>query len=152
LAAYGFTEVLNFSLIGLESLARLSPDNGQVQPLVRVDNPMTVDMEYLRPNFRANLFASFAANRRHEEGSILLFEVGKIYLPCDKDLPDERDIVCGVMGGFRYALSWQDNDPVLDFFDAKGIMESLMQRLSVDVHFEKENDPGLHPINKQQYI
>ena len=89
---------------------------------------MTAEMEYLRTNLRATLLSAFAANRRYEDGSIRLFEVGKVYLPKNKDLPDERDTVCGVMGGLRFAKSWQDNDKVLDFFDAKGIVESLLER------------------------
>lgn len=146
LATWGFSEVLNFSLIGLETLKKLSPDNSPVQPLpVRVSNPMTAEMEFLRPTFRANLITAFAANRRYESGSIRLFEAGKIYLPQAGDLPDERETVCGVMGGSRYSMSWQDKDEVLDFYDAKGVMEMLLERTGVEGRFEKGQDPGLHP-------
>jgi phenylalanyl-tRNA synthetase beta chain len=152
LAANGFTEILNFSLIGMESLKKLDPDNRPVEPLpVRVANPMTADMEFLRPTLRANLLGAFAANRRYEDGSIRLFEVGKTYLSRNLELPEERETVCGVMGGLRYARSWQDNGILLDFFDAKGVMESLLQRLGVEARYEEGQDPGLHP-HKQAAI
>jgi phenylalanyl-tRNA synthetase beta chain len=74
-----------------------------------------------------------------------LFEIGKAYLPKNKDLPDERDTVCGVMGGFLFAKSWQDSDKVLDFFDAKGLVESLLERKRLNPKFKKGEDAGLHP-------
>ncbi len=148
----GFTEVLNFSLVGMDTLKKLSPEPGplEIKPL-RVANPMTADMEYLRTNLRSTLLTAFASNRRFEDGSIRLFEVGKIYLKKDKSLPDERETVCAVMGGLRFEKSWQDRDKVLDFFDAKGIAENLLQSVGLSPKFEKGTDAGLHP-NKQAVI
>ena len=82
LVADGFTEVLNFSLVGLDMLKKLSPETADnIGPIpMRVANPMTADMEYLRTNFRPTLYSAFAANRRYTEDSIRLFEVGKVYL------------------------------------------------------------------------
>jgi phenylalanyl-tRNA synthetase beta chain len=149
LVADGFSETLNFSLVGFETLKKLSPEQSLPEPLpLRVANPMTADMEYLRINLRSTLLSAFAANRRYEDGSIRLFEVGKVYLPRAKDLPDERDTVCAVMGGLRFAMSWQDNDKVVDFFDAKGVVEGLFRRKGLKPRFEKGQDASLYP-NKQ---
>jgi phenylalanyl-tRNA synthetase beta chain len=152
LTANGFHEVLNFSLIGLETLQKLDPDKAPVKDLpIRVANPMTADMEYLRTTFRANLLTSYAANRRYETGSIRIFETGKIYLKREKDLPDERETLCAVLGGLRNAESWQDNTQKLDFYDAKGIAEGLLQRLGLNPVFAKAQDKSLH-ANKQAEI
>jgi phenylalanyl-tRNA synthetase beta chain len=152
LIAEGFNEILSFSLVGLESLQKLDPDKAPVASLpVRIANPMTAEMEYLRTTFRANLLSSFAANRRYETGSIRLFETGKIYLRREKDLPDERETLCAVLGGLRYAESWQDNDQKLDFYDAKGIAEGLLKRLDLNPIFLKGTDKSLH-ANKQADI
>jgi phenylalanyl-tRNA synthetase beta chain len=91
------------------------------------------------------LLNSFAANRRFEDGSIRLFEVGKVYIKKEKGLPDERETVCGVMGGLRYAKSWQNNDQTLDFFDAKGVIEGLLFGLGLKPSFENGQDICLHP-------
>jgi phenylalanyl-tRNA synthetase beta chain len=152
MADAGFTEVLNFSLIGTELLKKLSPEGTtHQQQMVRVANPMTAEGEYLRDNLRATLLAAFAANRRFEDGSIRLFEVGKIYLKRNKDLPDERDNLCAVMGGLRFEKSWQDKDQLLDFFDAKGLVEAIFQRYGLVPKFEIGQDASLHP-NKQAAI
>lgn len=152
MADAGFTEVLNFSFIGTELLKKLSPEGTtHQQQMVRVANPMTAEGEYLRDNLRATLLAAFAANRRFEDGSIRLFEVGKIYLKRNKDLPDERDNLCAVMGGLRFEKSWQDKDQLLDFFDAKGLVEAIFQRYGLVPKFEIGQDASLHP-NKQATI
>jgi phenylalanyl-tRNA synthetase beta chain len=152
LTANGFSEVLNFSLVGQDLLKKLTADNQSpgLEPL-RVANPMTADMEFLRTSLRGTLLNAFAANRRFQEGSIRLFELGKIYLRREKELPDERETLCAVMGGLRYDRSWQNQDEVIDFFDAKGTLEGLLLRLGLSATFEKSQDNGLHP-NKQADI
>ena len=112
---------------------------------------MTAEGEFLRGNLRATLLSAFADNRRYEDGSIRLFEVGKIYLKNEKGLPDERETICAVMGGLRFEKSWQDHSQTLDFFDAKGLMESLFQRYGLNPKIEKGQDSSLHS-NKQARI
>ncbi|MBI2831952.1 MAG: phenylalanine--tRNA ligase subunit beta [Chloroflexi bacterium] len=146
LAGYGFHEGVTYSLASLELLTRLIPEPHPLEPPpVRLDNPMSAEQEYLRTSLRANLLVAFAANRRHEDGGIRLFEAGKVYLPHRKELPEEREMVCGVMGGSRFDASWHGNNESLDFYDAKGIVEALLGHLGIDATFEKGADEGLHP-------
>jgi len=108
-------------------------------------NPMTADQEYLRPNLRANLLAALSANRRYEDDSIRLFELGRVYLPQPKDLPDEPEILCGILSGPRAEKSWHGEEELINFFDAKGVAESLLNQLGVEASFEKSADESLHP-------
>jgi phenylalanyl-tRNA synthetase beta chain len=109
---------------------------------------MTADQEYLRPSLRANLLAALAANRRHEEGGIRLFELGRVYLPRPKDLPREPEMLCGILSGPRLEPSWGGGDETLDFFDVKGIVEGLLRRLGVEASFEPCSDESLHPAKQ----
>jgi phenylalanyl-tRNA synthetase beta chain len=152
LIAEGFSEILTFSLVGKESLEKLNVDRilSGPEPL-RVVNPMTADMAVLRTSLRSALLTAFAENRRFTDDSIRLFETGKVYLRQEKGLPDERETLCALMGGQRFARSWQDNTQILDFFDAKGCVENLLKRLGLEPVFEKSQDKGLH-VNKQADI
>ena len=152
LVGYGFQEVITYSLTSLEMLNNLMPEPASPEPMpLRLANPMTADLEYLRPNLRANLLTTLAANRRHEDGGIRLFELGKIYLPREKDLPAEPDVLCGILSGARVEPSWLGSDGLFDFYDAKGMVEGLLRHLGVAVNFEPGRDEGLHP-NKQAAI
>jgi len=153
LVGYGFQEVITYSLTGLEMLNKLQSEPCTIEPMsLRVANPMTAEQEYLRPNLRANLLAALSANRRHEEGGIRLFELGKVYLPRQKDLPDEPEVLCGLVSGARPEKSWQGESGLLDFFDAKGVVEGLLNQLGVEASFEQSSDESLHPAKQAAIV
>ena len=152
LIGYGFQEIITYSLTGMEMLNRLLPEPHPLKPMpLRLANPMTADQEYLRPNLRANLLAALSENRKHEDSGIRLFELGRVYLPRPKDLPDEPEALCAILSGPRFEKSWPEGDDLLDFFDAKGVAEGLLSRLGVEASFEPGSDKSLHP-NKQATI
>jgi phenylalanyl-tRNA synthetase beta chain len=153
LVGYGFQEVITYSLTGLEMLSNLAPEPGPPEPMpLRIANPMTADQEYLRPNLRANLLAVLSANRRHEDNGIRLFELGKIYLPQEKDLPAEPEVLCGILSGTKIEPSWLGGDGSFNFYDAKGVVEGLFSHLGVAINFEKGNDQGLHPARQAAIV
>ena len=153
LTGYGFQEVITYSLTGLEMLTNLVAEPHPPEPMpLRVSNPMTADQEYLRPSLRANLLAVLSANRRHEEGGIRLFELGKIYLPRENDLPSEPEVLCGLMSGTRIEKSWLGGNGSFDFYDARGVVEGLLCHLGVAANFNKGTDEGLHPARQAAIV
>jgi phenylalanyl-tRNA synthetase beta chain len=153
LVGHGFQEIISYSLTSLEALSNLLPEPRSPEPLpLRIVKPLTADQEYLRPNLRANLLATLADNRRHEDGGIRLFELGRVYLPRKNDLPDEPEVLGGIMNGPRAENSWLGSDGALDFYDVKGTVEGLFQHLNVAVSFEKSRDEGLHPARQAALV
>jgi phenylalanyl-tRNA synthetase beta chain len=105
---------------------------------------MSAEQEYLRPNLRANLLAILAANRRFEAGGIRLYEVGKVFVPRPKELPEERSVLCGVISGPKVEKWWRGGEESADFFDAKGVVEGLLRQSGVEASFEPGSDESLH--------
>jgi len=153
LTGYGFQEVVNYSLTSLELINKLLPTPHPLEPEpLKMANPMTADQEYLRPSLRANLLAALSANRRHEAGGVRLFELGRVYHQRAKDLPEEPEMVCGLLSGSRFEESWHGGDETLDFFDAKGVVEGLLSQLGVEASFEAGGDDSLHPSKQAAVI
>ncbi|HEY82045.1 MAG TPA: phenylalanine--tRNA ligase subunit beta [Dehalococcoidia bacterium] len=153
LIGYGFQEVITYSLTSLEMLRKLRPEAQPLEPTpLRLANPMTADQEYLRPTLRANLLAILEANRRHEEDGIRLFELGKVYLVREGDLPDEPEVLCGLLSGTREEKSWHGDGSLLDFFDAKGVVEGLLAKLGVAASFEPSDDASFHPLKQAAIV
>ncbi len=149
LVGYGFQEAITYSLTSLEMLRKFRPQTQQVAPMpARLANPMTAEQEYLRPTLRANLLAALVANRRHEEVGIRLFELGKVYLPREKELPDEPEVLCGLLSGSRNDISWLGDGGQLNFFDAKAVLEGLFHRLGVPASFKPGDDESFHPTHQ----
>ncbi|MFQ5924903.1 MAG: phenylalanine--tRNA ligase subunit beta [Dehalococcoidia bacterium] len=148
LAGCGMQEVITYSLTSLELMRKVVP---QLAPL-RVANPITLAQEYLRTTLRPGLLQALSSNEKHEEDSIRLFEVGKVYLPREGDLPEERHMLAGVLSGPRLDRSWHGEGEALDFFDAKGVLETLFERLGVAVAFEPTEDGTLSPTSRAKVV
>lgn len=149
LAGAGLQEVINYSLTNLESVARLTPGGPPPDPeaYIRLANPLTAEREFLRQTLMNGLLETAWANLRHEE-RVALFEVGSVYLPREGELlPEEPRRVGIVLAGPREPLHWQRRDPQpLDYFDLKGIVEVLLQRLGVQgVEFVPVEHPTFEP-------
>jgi phenylalanyl-tRNA synthetase beta chain len=109
---------------------------------------MSDEMQYLRTGLRGSVLHTLASNRRVSQGEgFRLFEIGRVYLPREeareRDLPDERQVVVGVMSGPRFPTSWLASKGNMGFFDAKGVLEALSAQVGLDLSFDAAGDPTL---------
>ena len=149
MVGYGFQELVSFSLTNMDVLVKLSPESRKPEPLpVHIANPASTEQEYLRPTLRAGLLAALTLNKAFIDEGLRLFELGKVYLNRNENLPDEPDMLCGVMCGPRSERWWQGASEPMDFFDAKGIVEGLLSQIGIAAKFEKSADENLHPANQ----
>lgn len=139
LIGFGFDEIMTPSMIGTEMLNKLTPAGTHIEAL-RLSNPMTVEQEYLRPTLRANLLSVFALNQRLIESTIRLVETSKVFIPRENDLPDERDMLCGVIGSAGEMKWWRREDKETDFFTAKGIVETILGYFNIRADFSAGDD------------
>jgi len=139
LVGCGMQEVITYSLVSQATLDKVDPQH-KLGPALRVANPMSLEQEYLRTSLRAGLLATFASNEKHEKDGIKLFEVSRVYLHRANDLPEEREMVVGILGGPRLERSWLAGEDTLDFFDAKGALETVLNRLKVKASFQPVED------------
>ncbi|MFO7773717.1 MAG: phenylalanine--tRNA ligase subunit beta [Dehalococcoidia bacterium] len=159
LTGFGFQEILTYSLVSLDKLQKLSPRLELRIPPLKVANPMTREQEYLRTNLRAGILATLAHNQKFEPAGIRLFEMGKVFLPnnppviasdakqsrVEKELPQEKEMLCAVLSGPRLDLSWHTDKEMLDFFDAKGVVENLLHQSGLKANFDFSDDETLFP-------
>jgi len=146
LVSCGFQEVLTYSLTSLEMISKLSPELCLVGPApVKVANPMSREQEYLRTTLRAGLLSVLARNERYHEDGIRLFEIGKVFLSREGDLPQEKEMLCAVLSGLQHKSFWRGKARPVDFFVAKGIVETILSRLGLVASFEINEDESLCP-------
>jgi phenylalanyl-tRNA synthetase beta chain len=148
---YGFSEILTPSLVGINALKKISAEGIEPQTL-RLTNPMTSEQEYLRPSLRVNILSVLAVNQRTIEGGIRIFEISRVFIPRQNDLPDLRDTVCGAISGPCEEKWWRGGVEPADFFMAKGVVEALLDRLKIQVTYQRGSDMTLHPVNQADII
>ena len=148
LAAAGLQEVISYPLVGRPELDRVGFRDDGLPPL-RVANPMNSEQDLLRPTMRASLLNTLATNEARDEGRgdgpFRFFEIGRVFLPRQDDLPQEQDTLCGVLAGRRWEYSWLADDENLDFFDAKGALSAALASLGVQPAYEPAEDPFFQP-------
>ena len=150
LVACGMQEVITYSVTSLEDLAKVKALDTGVMPL-KLANPMSTQQEYLRTTLRSSLLSTLTANCLHEQGPVVIFESGRIYLPRERDpqgsetLPEEREVVAGVLSGPRWEAGRLSVEGELGFYDAKGVVEKLLEELGITAAYEPAGDPVLHP-------
>ncbi|TMB99838.1 MAG: phenylalanine--tRNA ligase subunit beta [Chloroflexi bacterium] len=146
LAAAGMQEVINYSLTTREALAKvLGPEELAINPPLRVANPMSREYDYCRPTLRASLLECLAKNVRSQPGMLSLYEVGRVYLPRDRELPREIESVCGLVTGRRPDRWGQPTEDEAGFYDAKGLLENALDQLHLQAHYEDTIDYAFLP-------
>jgi phenylalanyl-tRNA synthetase beta chain len=143
LLSCGFQEILTYSLTSLETLGMLSADRRMHGPApIKIANPMSIEQEFLRTSLRSGVLSALSRNERYE-ANIRLFEIGKVFLPRDKDLPQEREMLCAVLSGSERRLAWRGDEEPVDFFLAKGVVETVISRLGINACFIQSKDESL---------
>lgn len=154
LTGAGVWETINYVTVGEHELRRLAPNEALtpgVHPvsydsLIHLRNPLQAERDVLRPTLLVSLLATAAENLKHERG-VRLFEIARTYLPSDQELPREANTLAVLLAGKRDALDrFADATADLDFFDLKGTVESLLERLGVaNAQFTPVSRAGMHP-------
>jgi phenylalanyl-tRNA synthetase beta chain len=143
LAQAGMQEVITYPLSDRQTLARaLAPEELSAHPPLRVANPMSRELEYLRTTLRAGLLRALARNQRWRPGLVALFEVGRVFLPRPHDLPHEVEMAAGTVAGPKPDRWGLPRGEPADFFDAKAFLEAALASLGVEAEFA----PAQHPI------
>ncbi len=148
LVGCGLDEIITYSLTTQAREALLRPNQSpDDRPYLCVVNPIASDKVALRHTLLANALDTIAANLRFME-RVAVFEIGAVYLVnAQETLPYEARRLSIALTGSREAESWQTTDRTpMDFWDLKGIIETLVERLRLsNVHYKPSNHPTCHP-------
>lgn len=109
---WGYTEVYSYSLIS-EDLY-----DGPIEKAVKLKNPLTEDMEYLRNSLVPSLLKVIEENKSREV--IKIFELANVYHKKDKGLPKETLMISGAVKKRN-----------VSFFEIKGLIEQLFEDLGI---------------------
>ncbi|MBX3084954.1 MAG: phenylalanine--tRNA ligase subunit beta [Anaerolineae bacterium] len=152
----GLREVVNYRLTTPEAEARLNapglPSSWAGDGYVTLANPIAADKSSMRHTLLNGVLENIVSNSRHHTRQ-LLFEVGSVYLPVKGQLlPDEPRRLAIALTGPRAVYDWQDGpqntakQPLMDFFDLKGILNSLAHGLRLEqVEYKAEEHSSFHP-------
>lgn len=149
LSRLGLQEVINYRLTSVERELRLTPPNAPEKEdvYIRLANPFTPERSVMRRSLTASVLDLLERNIRLRE-HLALFEIGKVFWPVEgQPVPQEDQHLAIAMSGKRSLQSWDTpQGKNMDFYDLKGIMESLFAALHLpEVSFEHVEGTIYHP-------
>lgn len=140
LIGLGLCEAMTYSFDSPKVFDKLRiTTDSYLRNTITISNPLGEDFSIMRTVPLNAMLQSLSTNYNRRNDEALLFDIAKIYLPKSlpvTELPDEKNkIVIGIYGKY-------------DFYDLKGIVETLFERLGLKnkVSFDLENKLSwMHP-------
>jgi phenylalanyl-tRNA synthetase beta chain len=129
----GLNEVLTNSLIDTPTAKIFGSD------LVTVKNPLSVELETLRPTLLATMLQTIAYNYNHGVSRLHLFEIGTVFSAAVGNIKStyiegykEKNCIGICLSGESNLLSWHEKQRQVDLFDLKGLVLSLLRGIGLD--------------------
>jgi phenylalanyl-tRNA synthetase beta chain len=133
LLAAGCSEALTFSFIDAAAAAPFADERA----IVPIGNPLSAQFSVLRPSLLPGLLASVAHNRHRERADVRLFELGA----CMTRAGESRRIAVALTG-YGGSTHWSAAHRPVDFFDVKGLVETVAGALRVGVTLDAVSLPS----------
>lgn len=132
LRACGLNETMTYSFADPHELEQLRmPTEGMGIP-VELLNPLNAEQSVMRQSIIPGLMRSISYNQSRGVHNIQLYETGVVFFGAEgKKSPKERNRVAAVMAGAMNDPVWNQQAVPFDFFDGKGVIESLMRELAL---------------------
>lgn len=145
LVALGLYEAINLSFIGESDLDDLDmPHEG----ILKLLNPMSREQAILRPDLTPSILRNVVYNQNRGNLNVQLFEISRTFHFGDMATPYlEKEALVIALTGKAEEASWHKGVVKdIDFFDLKGLLESLFVSLGIAGLKYATNAPAfLHP-------
>ena len=135
----GLREVINYSFIPANSFEKLNM-NIDSENIITLKNPIVEEFSVLRPTLIYSLLKNVKDNLNRGQEDIRFFEVSKRFVLSDDKIEksvyinekrvSERETLGIVLSGSFTKNLWAPKPESYDFFDMKGIVEAMFDKLN----------------------
>lgn len=140
LLALGYQEAITYSFIEPKLQAMFSNE----EPIA-VANPISADMAVMRTSLLPGLVSAMQYNLNRQQTRVRLFETGLQFHAENGEIRQEK-YIAGLIHGSRQDECWANNTNMVDFYDVKGDVESLLLACGKqNISFVLGSHPALHP-------
>lgn len=150
LSAQGLCETISFALTNEATFDKLNiPQDDALRQAIPIMNPLSDEYPLIRTTLLSSVFDNLSRNLARKNDDVALFEVGTVFFPKAlpvTELPNETVKIAGAITGRRHAHIWNQSNDMVDFYDAKGIIEELFADLRITRYtVEAGTHYAMHP-------
>ena len=123
---------------GLNELVQYSLVNDSSLKSIKLINPLISDCSTLRRSLLPNLIHLVSENSKQGNGTLEGFEYGHTFSINNNGKAgyNEKEVVSGIFGGLKTKRDWNDSLKSLSWFEAKGKMDNLFEKLNLRVNWK----------------
>lgn len=143
LVGTGIQEALSYSFGREDNNDRLLRFN---KPMIKIQNPISEDLIALRHSLLPGLLSAISLNSSRQQYRVALFEIGATYIgEAESDKQPKEEMQLGItLWGRRNPINWGYAEENYDFYDIKGILETLLPK-SPELTWTGGKNPSFHP-------
>lgn len=129
----GMNEIINFSFTAPEAACKLLLCENDIRHCaIKLANPLVDEQSVMRTTLLPGVLETVARNMNFRSQDLKLFEMRRIYLSvAGEEMPHEPLFIVGCITGSRDGDGWSRPIEQVDFFDVKGIVETVLDSLSI---------------------
>lgn len=118
---------------------------GSSAEIVALANPLSADMDVLRPSLLPGLIHSLRHNLSRKNNDVALFEIGRVFANVNGQTKEERRVAIALTGARALPFwSGEDRDAKFDAMDLKGLVEDVLEHFGLrGVMFGKRAEPNV---------
>lgn len=152
MTAAGFFEMINYGFFNEGDVAKFGISGSDDRTnVVRLLNPISKELGVMRTFLAAGILENLAYNLNRGTKNIRLFEVGKTFFKQDPTARESIHLALAMTGKERDYF-WREKPTDIDFFDAKGVLEGLLERFGVQASVSPSQEPFLKTGNSADLI
>jgi phenylalanyl-tRNA synthetase beta chain len=127
LTGLGFNEAQGQTLISKDEVR-----SAKAEEIVALANPLSSDMDVLRPSLLPGLIHSLRHNLTRKNNDVALFEIGRVFTNVNGQTKENRSVAIAITGQ-RALPFWSggERDAKFDAYDLKGLVEDLLEQFAL---------------------
>jgi phenylalanyl-tRNA synthetase beta chain len=123
---------------------------------IEITNPQSVDMGYLRTSLLSGTLQTISNNINKNQKSLALFEIGNVFQKINKDINSFEDFTETTnfiisVSGYLVKKEWYNKEEKYDFFYLKGLIDSLLAKITLDNELRDSYNSGEKSIYEYQF-
>lgn len=142
----GFSETVHYSFIERASAEEFKTAFADQQDqVIALKNPLSSEYDTMRTSLLPGLLKTAALNLSKGQKPLKLFEVGSVYYSDSSGARTEKAVLSAIVSGPYELTPWKPRGKGYDFYDLKGVLETLTAHLHLKLQTSPDNRSFMVP-------
>ncbi len=142
----GFSETVHYSFIESENATNFKTAFAKEEDrVIALKNPLSSEHDTMRTSLIPGLLKTASLNLNKGQKPLKFFEVGSVYFADAEGNRTEKSVLSAIVMGPYELTPWKQRGKEYDFYDLKGVLETLIDHFHLKLEISPDSSPFLVP-------